>query len=382
MGGGAPSLAMAEPKLIMLGNAIERIYRGGTLKEALDSAREYKVFICEDNSPTTKIKASDHFTASLSNMSKINTKKRVLNFWSFCPGIALEDLKKLGVRSIILTSGTLSPLDSFKEDLRVPFAVELVNPHVIERNQIFVAAVSAGPSGRQLNSSFAMRGKSEYKDELGLSILAICQSSLGNSTFQAPGTGSSSVVSFLQKPTQGTTRPSPNDKHPQLKGGILVFFPSYPVMEDCVDRWKETGTYDRMRQAGSAIVIEPKVAGRTNKASASSYTANGKGYIDKPLYKPTADPKAKTSFLPTSSSNTTRTQGDAGQANEERKEASNLGALIAEFDQALKQYGTCILLAVCRGKVSEGIDFSNNRGRIVIITGILPSDLLHALNSI
>ena len=30
----------------------------------------------------------------------------------------------------------------------------------------------------------------------------------------------------------------------------------------------------------------------------------------------------------------------------------------------------CIMLAVCRGKVSEGIDFSDNKGRVVIMTGI------------
>jgi hypothetical protein len=33
------------------------------------------------------------------------TKKRVINYWCFSPGIAMEELKALGVRSIILTSG-------------------------------------------------------------------------------------------------------------------------------------------------------------------------------------------------------------------------------------------------------------------------------------
>lgn len=30
----------------------------------------------------------------------------------------------------------------------------------------------------------------------------------------------------------------------------------------------------------------------------------------------------------------------------------------------------CIFFAVCRGKVSEGLDFANNNGRAVIITGL------------
>ena len=44
---------------------------------------------------------------------------RTLSWWCFNPGIALEEFAKDGVRSIILTSGTLSPLDSFAEELKL-----------------------------------------------------------------------------------------------------------------------------------------------------------------------------------------------------------------------------------------------------------------------
>jgi regulator of telomere elongation helicase 1 len=44
---------------------------------------------------------------------------RTLSWWCFNPGIALEEFAKYGVRSIILTSGTLSPLDSFAEELKL-----------------------------------------------------------------------------------------------------------------------------------------------------------------------------------------------------------------------------------------------------------------------
>lgn len=46
-----------------------------------------------------------------------------------------------------------------------------------------------------------------------------------------------------------------------------------------------------------------------------------------------------------------------------------LFGIVNEFNQALKSTKKCILFAVCRGKVSEGIDFSDDKGRIVIITG-------------
>lgn len=40
------------------------------------------------------------------------------------------------VRSIIVTSGTLSPLSSFANELRLPFEVQVENPHVIGPEQV------------------------------------------------------------------------------------------------------------------------------------------------------------------------------------------------------------------------------------------------------
>ena len=39
------------------------------------------------------------------------------------------------MRSILLTSGTLSPLDSFAHELGLPFPIRLENPHVIAKEQ-------------------------------------------------------------------------------------------------------------------------------------------------------------------------------------------------------------------------------------------------------
>ena len=42
---------------------------------------------------------------------------RVLSFWCFNSAVAMDSLANAGARSIILTSGTLSPLDSFAFEL-------------------------------------------------------------------------------------------------------------------------------------------------------------------------------------------------------------------------------------------------------------------------
>lgn len=44
-------------------------------------------------------------------------------------------------RSIILTSGTLSPLDSWEKELNLEFKVQIANKHVIDRSQLHLGVV-------------------------------------------------------------------------------------------------------------------------------------------------------------------------------------------------------------------------------------------------
>ncbi|GJM94023.1 hypothetical protein PR202_ga10634 [Eleusine coracana subsp. coracana] len=114
-------------------------------------------------------------------------------------GLAMEEFLKLGVRSIILTSGTLSPLESLAMELNLEFPVRLENPHVISPDQIWVGVVPVGPSGHALNSSYRTRETIQYKQELG-----------------------SAIVNFARI----------------VPDGLLVFFPSYSMMDKCVEFWK------------------------------------------------------------------------------------------------------------------------------------------------
>ena len=59
-----------------------------------------------------------------------------LSYWCFQPGMAMRQLLATGVRSVLLTSGTLSPLASFAAELQIPFRVQLENPHVIGDEQV------------------------------------------------------------------------------------------------------------------------------------------------------------------------------------------------------------------------------------------------------
>ncbi|CBN78974.1 conserved unknown protein [Ectocarpus siliculosus] len=54
----------------------------------------------------------------------------------------------------------------------------------------------------------------------------------------------------------------------------------------------------------------------------------------------------------------------------EPRTAADLKAVMEEYDAKIENTGGAVFLAVCRGKVSEGMDFSDGRARCVVVTGI------------
>ena len=115
-----------------------------------------------------------------------------------------------GPRCIILASGTLSPMPFLTKELQIPFPVQLSNPHIIKDNQLLARVVTKGPDNIKLSSSFQNRNDKNYLKSLGELIRQVC-----------------SVV----------------------PKGVLVFFPSYSVMELCRREWESTGLWNRMEQA-------------------------------------------------------------------------------------------------------------------------------------
>ncbi|XP_056017158.1 regulator of telomere elongation helicase 1-like isoform X2 [Ostrea edulis] len=228
-------------------------------------AKSYKVHI-QPVQPNRKKKMDSWATpAAADKMGK------TLSYWCFSPGHSMLDLTAHGVKCVILTSGTLSPLDSFSAEMQIPFPVTLENPHVIDKHQVWIGTLNKGPDGVTLNSNYQTRFNENYQASLGKAL-----------------------VNFA--------RVVPN--------GVLVFFPSYPVMEKCIENWQQNGVYSSITQ-----------------------------------YKPVlVEPRGKQAF---------------SDVMEEFYEKIN--------DPALNG---AIFVAVCRGKVSEGLDFADNNGRAVIITGL------------
>ncbi|KAL7162429.1 hypothetical protein ACSBR2_042840 [Camellia fascicularis] len=205
---------------------------------------------------------------------------RTLSWWCFNPGIAMEEFSQLGVGSIILTSGTLSPMDSFAQEFKLEFPVRLENPHVISANQIWAGVVSAGPSSYSFNSSYRSRDSVEYKLELG-----------------------NAIVNFARI----------------VPDGLLVFFPSYYLLDQCIGCWKNTI--------------------HTNSTISST------------IWERICKHK---------------------QAVVEPRQSSLFLLSIDDYMIKLKDSTTsgAVFFAVCRGKVSEGLDFADHAGRAVVITGM------------
>lgn len=229
-------------------------------------SQSYKVHIHPDVGPRRAAQRSDAWSAAASRK-----QGKVLSYWCFSPGHSMRELVCQGVRTLILTSGTLAPLSSFALEMQIPFPVLLENPHVIEKHQLWVGVIPRGPDGAELSSAFDKRFSEECLSSLG--------KTLGNIARVVPH-------------------------------GLLVFFPSYPVMEKSLAFWRARDLARKM-EALKPLFVEPRSKGSFSEVIDAYY-----------------------------------------------QRVTSPGSSGATF------------LAVCRGKASEGLDFSDVNGRGVIITGL------------
>ena len=59
-------------------------------------------------------------------LSDDSGKGPCLSYWCMRSGTSLQELQNAGVRSIVLTSGTLSPMDSFAHELVRHYVSEML----------------------------------------------------------------------------------------------------------------------------------------------------------------------------------------------------------------------------------------------------------------
>ncbi|KAK9722683.1 DEAD 2 [Popillia japonica] len=224
--------------------------------------RCYKVHVSEEEAKKT----TDGW------LSKASKKAgRVISYWCFSPGFGMSMLLRQGIKCLILTSGTLAPLQPLISELELTAGVQLENPHIVTNHQVCVKIIPKGPDNEPLSCTYRNRQNTKYLSSLGRTIL-----------------------NFMR----------------MIPGGLLIFFPSYPTLRMCQDHWQQEGTWTSMNSL-KTIFIEPRDKTSFNNVMNEYYAA-----IDKP---------------------------------------NSAGA---------------IFMGVCRGKVSEGLDFADMNGRAVMIIGL------------
>lgn len=107
------------------------------------------------------------------SFNQTNVKLVKVSYWCFSPSVALTELSKNNLRSVILTSGTLTPLSSFATEFNATFPIRLENSHIVKKWQIWAGIASHGPDGGYLNSKYNLRKTPAYKKSLGLFIASV-----------------------------------------------------------------------------------------------------------------------------------------------------------------------------------------------------------------
>lgn len=120
----------------------------------------------------------DSFKSGRGSKFEKGSRVEVFNLWCLDPSVAFQALSKTA-RCVILTSGTLSPLDSFAHELKTEFRYKLEASHVCDiKRQLLCLGVSSFEK-EALNSTFANAQKNSYLMAIGNSILTICKNTPG-----------------------------------------------------------------------------------------------------------------------------------------------------------------------------------------------------------
>ena len=209
----------------------------------------------------------------ISFQNKPSNTKRILHVYCFNPGFGFQMVMNHKFYSTIITSGTLSPIDSMESELKQNFEIKLENNHVISDEQFhFCLLTSSTFNNMEFNFKVDNRLNLEMIYQLGLTILELCKIT---------------------------------------PGGILVFFSSYSIMDKYVSEWRDKNIISEISKYKE--FYQDRREQKENKVIINKYKL----------------------------SNSDRTK-----------------------------YKGAILLSVCRGSCSEGMNFKDDMARLVIVIGI------------
>ncbi len=203
-----------------------------------------------------------------------------MNYWCLNPGITFGKLQECGPVSILLTSGTLSPMETYEAELKIPFDTKISCGHVIDaEKQVLVRVCKKSLNRVPMVFNYQSRVNTVLIQDLANSII-------NTATF--------------------------------VPAGLLVFFPSYQMMDGCVRQWQEdafddTCSFFQKLESKKVVCIEVR---------------------------------------------------STHQRKDRREHQKNLLRYSKNFKRG------AIFLAVCGGKLAEGIDFADDMARMVIIIGI------------
>jgi len=129
-----------------------------------------------------------------------------LCFWCMLPKVAFAPLAAMA-HSVILASGTLSPATAFVTELGVPFMHCVQTAHVVPSNQVWAGVLTQGPTGTPVHATFQNTSHLALLDELGTALVNVCR---------------------------------------VVPGGVLVFAPSYAMLDRLCNRWQSTSTWSSL----------------------------------------------------------------------------------------------------------------------------------------
>ena len=293
----------------------------------------------------------DHFQERGSNHQEI--KEPTLSLWCLRPGVTFSPLAR-AARTVILASGTLAPMDSLAAELQTSFPLVLDGQHVVPADHVATFVVPRGLANEGFLWTYANTQDVRRQDACWTTVMRLTST-------VPPG------------------------------AGVLVLFPSYRLLESVVARGRIlTGIAisSRRGKSGGGLLVVPipgleveekaTTTAKTNLTTCTSAAATAAATATSPVVvsgtdtapATAADPEVDPAAVPTipTTSTTPTTPMTATVVVESRDQDTD--TILHQMRRAQSAGGRTVLFAVCRGKLSEGVDLADHECRLVVTVGI------------